>query len=33
VPKDLSAPVTELRIDVRGKVLKAVVVKTPFYTA
>jgi aminomethyltransferase len=33
VPKDLSAPGTELRIDVRGKVLKAVVVKTPFYTA
>ena len=33
VPKDLSAPGTELHIDVRGKVLKGVVVKTPFYTA
>lgn len=30
VPKELSAPGTELSIDVRGKVLKAVVVKTPF---
>lgn len=33
VPKELSAPATELHIDVRGKVLKAVVVKTPFHTA
>lgn len=32
VPKELSAPGTELRIDVRGKVLKGMVVKTPFYT-
>nr|MBP9081045.1 glycine cleavage system aminomethyltransferase GcvT [Flavobacteriales bacterium] len=30
VPKELAAQGTELRIDVRGKVLKALVVKTPF---
>jgi aminomethyltransferase len=30
VPKELSAPGTELLIDIRGKVLKGVVVKTPF---
>lgn len=32
VPKELSAPGTELHIDVRGKVLKGVVVKMPFLT-
>lgn len=33
VPKALSAVGSELLIDIRGKQLKAVVVKTPFYTA
>ena len=33
VPKELSMPGTEIRIDIRGKVLKAVVVKTPFIAA
>lgn len=30
VPKELSAPGTEIHVDVRGKTLKAQVVKTPF---
>ncbi len=30
VPKEQSAPGTEILVDVRGKVLKGVVVKTPF---
>jgi aminomethyltransferase len=30
VPKEMSAPGTEILVDVRGKILKGIVVKTPF---